>query len=126
MPAPRWIYLASGHACLGVALAGIVLPIPSTPFLVAAAACYLRGSEARHRWLVEHPVMGPMLREVAAPQGPSPRARIALCMAAVLSAVSIGWRADAVHRPWLAGVLGAFIAAGCALALSWGRRGARS
>ncbi|MFM7320109.1 MAG: YbaN family protein [Armatimonadota bacterium] len=126
MPAPRWIHTASGHLCLGVALAGIVLPVPSTPFLLAAAACYLRGSEKHHRWLMEHSVMGPMIRDVRAPEGPSTRTRAALCVAALASAGSIAWRTRAWDTPWLCALLGGSAALACLAAWTYGRRSARA
>ncbi len=43
-------------------IAGIVLPLlPTTPFILLASACFLRGSPIFHRWLREHKTFGPML-----------------------------------------------------------------
>ena len=43
-------------------IAGIVLPLlPTTPFILLASACFMRGSPAFHRWLHEHKTFGPML-----------------------------------------------------------------
>jgi len=122
MAAPRWIHLGLGHVCLGIALAGIVLPVPSTPFLLAAAACYLRGSEKHHRWLMDHPVMGPMIREVRAPGGPSATTRAVLCLGGIAWLVSIGWRLDALDRPWLLSLLAGAGVLACLAALRAGRR----
>ncbi len=43
-------------------IAGIVLPLlPTTPFILLASACFMRGSPAFHRWLHEHKTFGPLL-----------------------------------------------------------------
>ncbi len=47
--------------CLSVALGviGIFLPVmPTTPFLLLAAACFMRTSPKFYNWLVGHPKLG--------------------------------------------------------------------
>ena len=48
-----------GTVSLGVGVVGIVVPgLPTTTFLLIAAACYVRSSERLYRWLVNHPILG--------------------------------------------------------------------
>ena len=60
----RWVYNIGGSICVGLAFLGLFLPLlPTTPFLLLAAFCFSRGSARLHRWLIEHPTMGPMISD---------------------------------------------------------------
>lgn len=47
---------------VGLALLGIFLPVlPTTPFLLVAAACFAKSSPKWHQWLLSHKLFGPFL-----------------------------------------------------------------
>ena len=53
--------LGVGFVALGVA--GIFLPLlPTTPFMLLAAACFARSSERLHDWLLNHRILGTTVR----------------------------------------------------------------
>ena len=55
-------YLGVGWICVGLGLLGLLLPlVPTTPFLLLASACFVRGSPRMATWLHEHPTFGPVL-----------------------------------------------------------------
>jgi uncharacterized membrane protein YbaN (DUF454 family) len=55
---------ACGTLCVVLGVIGMFLPImPTTVFLLLAAACYARSSERFHRKLVENRWLGPYLQQ---------------------------------------------------------------
>lgn len=65
-------YLLFACGCLSVVLGviGIFLPVlPTTPFLLLAAACFARSSKRFYLWLVMHPKLGPWVRDYLDGQG---------------------------------------------------------
>jgi hypothetical protein len=55
---------AAGWLCVVLGLIGLLLPlVPTTPFLLLAAACFLRSSPAMHARLLAHPQFGPYLEQ---------------------------------------------------------------
>ena len=63
-PLVRAMYLSAGFLALFLAILGAVLPVlPTTPFVLLAAACFARGSEYFHHKLLENRIAGPIIRE---------------------------------------------------------------
>jgi len=59
----RMIFIALGSLFVFLGIIGIVLPlVPTTPFLLLAAACYAKGSEKCYNWLFNHRWFGEYLR----------------------------------------------------------------
>lgn len=60
----RALYLTVGFAALILAVVGIVLPVlPTTPFVLLAAACFARSSKHFHDKLLANRIAGPIIRE---------------------------------------------------------------
>ncbi|MGQ9612953.1 MAG: YbaN family protein [Chloroflexus sp.] len=58
----RVILLTVGSVALLIAALGLVIPgLPTTPFVLIAAACYIRSSERLYRWLVTNRFFGPVI-----------------------------------------------------------------
>jgi uncharacterized membrane protein YbaN (DUF454 family) len=108
----RWLLWLAGSLSLGLGIVGVVVPgLPTTPFVLLAAACYAKASPRLHGWLREHRFFGPMVRDWETHRSLSRRTkRIAQGSMLVMVSVS-AWGLR--ERPVLLGVvlLGAAIGA---------------
>lgn len=85
--------------CIAVVLAvlGVFLPLlPTTPFLLLASACFIRGSERMHRWLLNNRLFGEYLRNIETRRGMPRRAKIVTLL---LMWPSLCWSMYLVGRP---------------------------
>ena len=61
--AKRRLLIVAGTLCTGLGIIGIFIPIlPTAPFLLLAAACYMRSSERFYQWLINNRIFGAYLR----------------------------------------------------------------
>ena len=66
----RYLWLTLGFLCVGLGFVGIVVPgLPATGFFVAAAWCFSRSSEKFLSWLLNLPLVGPLLQDYRAGLG---------------------------------------------------------
>lgn len=69
-PLLRYALFAIGCLSLALGVLGVFLPIlPTTPFILLAAACFARSSESFYRWITSHPRFGPMIADYLAGKG---------------------------------------------------------
>jgi uncharacterized membrane protein YbaN (DUF454 family) len=110
-----WIIL--GLIFLLIGAVGVVLPLlPTTPFVLLAAACFARSSPRMHRWLLSSELFGPLLRDWEANRCVSYRVKqLALFMMAVIGGISI-WFFVPAGWPRLAGL--GLVGLGCLTVLS--------
>ena len=67
----------AGTICVGLGILGAILPLlPATPFLLLASACYVRGSERLHRWLLGNRHLGPYIVNIKERRGLPRRAKL--------------------------------------------------
>ena len=60
----RALLWVAGSVSLVLGIIGVVLPgLPTTPFILLAAACYAKASPRLHQWLLNHRWFGAMLRD---------------------------------------------------------------
>ena len=109
----RVIYAGAGTLCVALGILGMFLPLlPTTPFLLLAAACYARASGRFYNWLLNHRLFGPTILEWRRHRSIAWRTKItAIALMALTLASSILFF---VREPWLQAALAAF---GVALAV---------
>ena len=73
----KTLWFIAGTICVVLGAIGIVLPIlPTTPFLLAAAACYYKSSERMHRWLLNNKWFGEYIRNYTEGKGLTKKTKI--------------------------------------------------
>jgi len=97
-PVARYALLVVGWLSVALGVIGIFLPVlPTTPFLLLAAACFVRSSRRFYDWLVTHPRLGPWFRDYLEGNGVPLKAKIYTISTMWLS---IGVSCWLVPLPW--------------------------
>ncbi len=74
----RIVYLSLGWLFVTIGVIGAFVPVlPTTPFLIIAAACFARSSPRIEAWLLAHPRFGGPLRDWRERRAIPRRAKIA-------------------------------------------------
>ena len=106
----RNMLILCGWLCVALGFIGVFLPVmPTTIFLILAAWCFTRSSERLHAWLIEHPLLGPYIRDYLSGEGMPMRAKVVAL--ALMWAACVG--SAIVVIPVLAGDIAVI---GCAVA----------
>ena len=62
--AKRIVFVLIGFAALALGALGVILPLlPTTPFLLVAAIAFANSSERLHQWLLDHNLLGPLVKD---------------------------------------------------------------
>ncbi len=95
----RGAYLALAYSCIGLAVAGAILPIlPATPFAIVAAWAAPKGSPRLAAWLETHRRLGPVLRAWRDERAVPTRAKWLAC---AMLATSWGTLTVTSASPWV-------------------------
>ena len=106
-PGVRALFALLGTLCVVIGVVGIFVPLlPTTPFMLLAAACYARASRRFYNWLLNTRTFGPAILEWRLNRSIPYRVKlVAIAMMALTLTLSIVWL---VHQPWLQAALAGF------------------
>ncbi len=97
----RILLIGTGIVSLSLGIVGVFVPVlPTTPFLLLAAACFFRSSDRLYAWLIGHRWLGDYIRHYREHR-------------------AITWQAKVITLSFLWGVIG--YTAWQGLTLWWGR-----
>jgi len=101
-----WIVLGSFFVAL--AAVGVALPgIPTTPFLILAAACYIRSSQKLYDRLIGNKTFGPYLKDYREGKGIPKKAKIlAVSMIVLFVGSSVIFGIESLNLKIVVGALG--------------------
>ncbi len=103
----RPLFFVLGVLCFALGVLGAFIPLlPTTPFLLLAAACWARSSPRFHDWLLAHRVFGPTLRSWSAHRALPPGVKLKAIVLLVVVLGCSAWFGDfhPVSRWIIAGV----------------------
>lgn len=110
----KYLLITVGLLFVGLAILGIILPgLPTTPFLLLASAAFIRSSPKLYKWLIEHSVFGPILRDFSEKGGISLKVKIiSILLVWVTIGISLVFIIDSETYRWViaaCGLLGTVI-----------------
>lgn len=73
----KWLLIAGGTASVIAGIIGIIIPVlPTTPFLLLAAICYMHGSERLYMALIRNRLCGSYIRNYLEGKGMTLKAKL--------------------------------------------------
>ena len=110
----RYLLIFCGAVSLLLGIIGIFLPLlPTTPFVLLAAACWAKASPRFHRWLHQHRYFGPMVQNWENNGAVPRKAKIFAISMMSLSCIFMFWRFP--EKWWI----GAASTLGCCCVAVW-------
>ena len=107
-PLLRFLWVGLGCLFVGLGAIGAVVPgMPTTVFLVLAAACFIRSSQRLYDWLISNKTFGPYLKDYREGKGIPRRAKVlALSMIVIFVSFAVFYAIEATQIKILVGFIG--------------------
>jgi uncharacterized protein len=95
----RAVLFTVGVISLILGVVGIFLPVlPTTPFVLLSAWCFVKSSPKAHKWLYEQPYIGAALGDWERNRSISRQAKLSALITIAVSAGMMWWRVESL---WL-------------------------
>ena len=107
-PLAKLMWVSLGSLFVGLGAVGVIVPgLPTTPFLILAAACYIRSSQRLYDWLISNKRFGPYLKDYREGKGiPRKAKRLAVVMIVVFVSFSVVFGIEDLTLKIAVGLLG--------------------
>ena len=107
-PLAKLMWVSLGSLFVGLGAIGVIVPgLPTTPFLILAAACYIRSSQRLYDWLISNKRFGPYLKDYREGKGiPRKAKRLAVAMIVVFVSFSVVFGIEDLTLKIVVGLLG--------------------
>ena len=107
-PLAKLMWVSLGSLFVGLGAIGVIVPgLPTTPFLILAAACYIRSSQRLYDWLISNKRFGPYLKDYREGKGiPRKAKRLAVVMIVVIVSFSVVFGIEDLTLKIVVGLLG--------------------
>ena len=101
-----WIFLGSFFVMIG-AIGAVVPGLPTTLFLILAAACYIRSSQKLYDWLITNKTFGPYLKDYREGKGMPKNAKIlAVSMIVIFVGYAVAFALEGLMLKVFVGLFG--------------------
>ena len=107
-PLKKILWISLGILFVGLGAIGVVIPgLPTTPFLILAAACFIRSSQRLYDWLIQNKTFGPYLKDYREGKGIPKKAKIlAVSMIIIFVSYSVFFAIENLTLKITVGILG--------------------
>lgn len=93
----RFILFSVGVISLSLGFIGAFLPVlPTTPFVLLAAWCFVKSSPKAHQWIYRQPMIGDALKNWEQNRAIARKSKITAISLIAISAIVIGFKVDIV------------------------------
>lgn len=108
----RWLLICAGWLALTLGALGVLLPVmPTTPFILLAAACFARSSARFHAMLLRNRVFGPLIVEWEQHRSIPRRTKLwAITLMSLTLGSSIVFFVQPVGLKWMLAAMGVAVA----------------
>ena len=101
-----WVVLGSFFVVIG-GIGAVIPGLPTTLFLILAAACYIRSSQRLYNWLINNKTFGPYLKDYREGKGIPERAKVvAVSMIIIFVSYAVFFGIESLNLKIAAGILG--------------------
>ena len=107
-PLAKLMWISLGSLFVGLGAIWVIVPgLPTTPFLILAAACYIRSSQRLYDWLISNKRFGPYLKDYREGKGiPRKAKRLAVAMIVIFVSFSVVFGIEDLTLKIVVGLLG--------------------